>query len=127
MTHCSYCGTGLSEEDPDVEEATGSRHYAATCREYVFQVKQHAKAEAATLRSQLADAIQERDEARAQLLHSEEGWRFANDRAEAAEKREAALRAALERILERGEPLSAAIAQDAIRPLTIVLANKGGT
>ncbi len=56
MRHCDYCGTGLLDDEPDVCEATGTRHYTEVCREYVFQVKQHAGKEARELRAQLAAA-----------------------------------------------------------------------
>ncbi len=53
-TRCDYCGTGLRDDEEEVEDATGERHYVSKCREYVFQVKEHAKAEVADLRAKLA-------------------------------------------------------------------------
>lgn len=43
--NCIYCGTGLVDDPDGLEEATGETHHASKCREYVYQVKEHAKAE----------------------------------------------------------------------------------
>lgn len=46
---CPYCGTDIDDDENEV--ATGSRHYAAKCREYVFAVKQSLTRELAALRA----------------------------------------------------------------------------